>query len=357
MTDMEYRRLGESGLLVSRACLGAMTFGTPTWGCDEPEAKKIVQAFLDAGGNFFDTADIYARGASETILGSLLAGVRDEVVIATKVGLPSGAGPNGMGHSRKHIVSACEASLRRLGTDYIDLYQLHHADYHVPVEETLGALDDLVHSGKVRYVGCSNFFAWQVAMGLGVSALRGFVSFSSCQMMYNLVRRDVERDHVEMSAASGVALITYSPLHGGLLAGTATEADSVPRDSRVGTTPDVYLSDELRAFAVVRALQEHATKAGVLPGELALGFVFRQPFVTAVLVGAQRVGELEQNLAAMRLDVDADLWDSLDAATRMPTSYPTDFYERNRRVVELIQRSGAASSSSTRTAHSSQPDS
>jgi 1-deoxyxylulose-5-phosphate synthase len=185
---MEHRKLGRSGLEVSRICLGAMNFGTPGWGCDRDAAAAIVAVYRDAGGSVFDTADVYGAGASEQILGDLLRGARDEVVVATKVGLSLTPGPNRAGTSAKHIRTSVEASLRRLGTDYIDLYQLHNYDTAVPLEESLTAMDDLVRAGKVRYVGCSNYFAWQIAEAMGTAASRGLTGLVSAQMMYNLIR-------------------------------------------------------------------------------------------------------------------------------------------------------------------------
>jgi 1-deoxyxylulose-5-phosphate synthase len=225
---MEHRKLGRSGLEVSRICLGAMNFGTPGWGCDRDAAAAIVAVHREAGGSVFDTADVYGAGASEQILGDLLRGARDEVVVATKVGLSLTPGPNRAGMSAKHIRTSVEASLRRLGTDYIDLYQLHNYDTAVPLEESLTAMDDLVRAGKVRYVGCSNYFAWQIAEAMGTAASRGLTGLVSAQMMYNLIRRDIEREHVECAARFGVGLIAYGPLHSGMLGGGWTYRMQIP---------------------------------------------------------------------------------------------------------------------------------
>ncbi len=325
---MDHVMLGTSGLAVSRVCLGAMNFGTPGWGCDRDDAAAIVTAFRDAGGDFFDTADVYGAGASEEILGSLLTGVRDEVVIASKVGLPTMPGPNGGGMSAKHIHASVDASLRRLGTDYIDLYQLHHFDNTVPLEESLGTMDDLVHAGKVRYVGCSNYFAWQVAQVMGVAQARGLTQLVSVQMMYNLIRRDIEREHVECADRLGIGLIAYGPLHSGLLAGGWTELSQIPASSRIAEWPSVYLGDGDRAFTITAALVEAARGLGATPGQLALAWVLGQPGIACVLTAAQRPEELTEQLRALELDIPPDAASVLDTVSALPVSYPTDFYER-----------------------------
>ena len=330
--------LGQSGLNVSDVCLGTMTFGTPDWGCDEDEAGRIVGAFLDAGGTFFDCADVYAGGRSEEILGRAIRGHRDEVVIATKVGSRTGPGPDGEGASRAHIVGALDASLRRLGTDHIDLYQLHHHDDATPIQETLDVLTDCVRAGKIRHAGCSNFFAWQIAEANVIADQRSDVPFVSSQMMYNLVRRDLEREYFRMASERGLALITYSPLHAGILAGTVERDVPPPPDARVAAHPlirEVYLGDEERAWSVVDAVRWAADKAGSSMSAIALGWVFRQPAITSVLVGARSVEELQANLRARELDVDDAIWQELDARTAPPSTYPTDFYERLRRRAEL----------------------
>jgi len=325
---MDYRALGHSGLKVSQICLGTMNFGMPGWGCDHGEAGRIVKVFRDAGGNFFDTADVYGGGASEEILGDLLRSERDEVVIATKVGLPMGTDPNSRGTSAKHVQIAVEGSLRRLGVDYIDLYQVHHFDHQVPLEETMYALNRLVTAGKVRYVGCSNFYAWQIADAANLSFQRGLSPFISAQMMFNLIRRDIEREHIEVSQRHGLGILAYGPLHAGLLAAGWTTREEIPVDSRIATVSDVYLADEERAFSVTRALLDHARQAGIRPGQMALAWVLRQTGVTAALTAALTARELEDQLCSLSVEVDDTIWESLDRATRLPASYPKDFYER-----------------------------
>jgi 1-deoxyxylulose-5-phosphate synthase len=325
---MEISQLGRSGLFVSRLALGAMNFGTRGWGCDERAAGEIVTAYRDAGGNFFDTADVYAGGQSEQILGRLLRGARDAVVIASKVGFPTGTDANARGLSAKHIKSALHATLIRLDTDYVDLYQMHHFDARVPLEETLQAFDDFVRAGLVRYVGCSNFFAWQVAHAIGVADTHGHSRLVSAQMMYNLVRRDVEREHLSCSAALGVGIIAYSPLHGGTLATRIESTAALPSAGRAAANPDVYLSDSERLVAVNHALMSYAESTGVHPVQLALGWITRNPAISTVLIAGQTAAELRQQLQVLDLDIDNGVWASLDAATSAGDGYPKDFYDR-----------------------------
>jgi len=337
---MNRRPLGTSGIEVSPLCLGAMTFGQGGWGCDEREALRIVDRYLDAGGNCIDTADVYVGGGSEEILGRALKGRRDRVVLATKVGGRTDPGPDGEGASKAHIARAVEASLRRLQTDHIDLYQLHHYDHGTPMDETFEALDDLVRAGKVRALGCSNFFAWEVVDADARAHLAGRTGFAACQMMYNLVRRDLERDHFAMAAARDIALITYSPLHSGILAGAVERDVPPPSDARIAAHALIratYLGDEQRAWHVVDAMKRAAAQAGRSMSELALGWVVRRPEITSVIIGVRSVEELEANLAVLELDVRDDVWDQLDHDTEPPATYPTDFYRRLHRRAELSE--------------------
>jgi aryl-alcohol dehydrogenase-like predicted oxidoreductase len=337
---MELRLLGSSGLRVSRLCLGTMTFGQSGWGCDENEAEKIVGSFLDAGGNFFDSADSYAGGRSEEILGRLIASRRSEVVVATKVGNRTGGSPSGRGHSRSHIINALHASLRRLGTDYVDLYQLHYYDNETPIEETLRALEDCVRAGYVRYIGCSNLFGWQLGYANTLAHELGTPKFASCQMMYNLVRRDLEREHFAACEALGVGLLTYSPLHSGVLAQGLTSDLEPPAGSRVGAHPrirEVYFGDEARVDQVVEGLLTVASEARLPPRVLALGWVLHRPEITSVLTGAQSAHELAENIACLDLAVDGEVWNELDRATALPPSYPSDFYRRLPWTLRLVE--------------------
>jgi aryl-alcohol dehydrogenase-like predicted oxidoreductase len=326
---VERARFGRTELEVTPVCLGAMNFGTPDWGCDATAAAEIVATFRDGGGNFFDTANIYGLGESERLLGSLLADAREEMVIASKVGFPSPQGGPG-GLSPHNLRASLEGTLERLGTSYLDLFQLHAFDVSVPLEETLGALQGLVDEGLVRYAGCSNFFAWQIAHGQTIAQAHGWQGLVSAQMMYSLIRRDIEREHVGYAVETGLALIAYGPLHGGQLAAAWLNADELPSDSRAVQNSDVYLSDAERVFAVTAALVEHSERIGATPGQVALAWVLRNPAIAAALTAARSAAELEEQLRALDLDADDAFWASLDDATAPPVSYPSDFYDRLR---------------------------
>jgi aryl-alcohol dehydrogenase-like predicted oxidoreductase len=256
---MRIRTLGRTGLRVSEVCLGAMTFGMPEWGCDERESLALVDRFLDAGGNFIDTADAYSGTISEEICGKAMAGRRNQIVLATKCTMPVGSGPNDRGASRKHIRESCEASLRRLRTDYIDLYQIHVEDLWTPLEETLAALDDLVHAGKVLYTGASNFRAYRLMKALALSDRHGWARFASLQPQYNLLVRSIEREHFALAREEGIGLITWSPLAAGMLTGKITR-DHKPPQSRLAQRdfPLYRFYFNERAFAGARLAAREA---------------------------------------------------------------------------------------------------
>jgi aryl-alcohol dehydrogenase-like predicted oxidoreductase len=245
------------------------------------------------------------------------------------VGFPSPQGGRG-GLSPQNLRASLEGTLERLGTSYLDLYQLHAFDASVPLDDTLGALRELVDEGLVRYAGCSNFFAWQISHAQTIARAQGWPGLVSAQVMYNLIRRDLEREHFGCSAATGVALIAYGPLHGGQLAAGWRSADELPPDSRAVQNPDVYLSDAARVFAVTASLIEHAERIGATPGQVALAWVLREPAIAATLTAARSATELTEQLRALDLDADDAFWTSLDEATALPLSYPTDFYDRLR---------------------------
>ena len=324
---MERRRLGPTDLEVSSICLGAMNFGTPEWGCDEDAAAEMLSLYQDAGGNFLDTANIYGFGESERVLGRLLTGRRDEFVVASKVGFPVPGSPEA-GLSPAAIRGSLEGSLARLQTDYLDVYQLHCYDATVGLDETLGALHELVDAGLVRHLGCSNFFVWQIAEAVAIGQAHAWTGLVSAQMMYSLVRRDIEREHIGYARQSGVALLAYSPLHGGQLAGGWLSREDLPPDSRARSNPDVYLSDEAHMFAVTAALVGHAAAIGASPGQVALAWVHRNPGISSTLTAARSRAELCEQLAALEVDADDDFWSSLDQATKPAQTYPADFYER-----------------------------
>ncbi len=296
---MEYRHLGKSGLRVSALALGCMTFGREI---DEAAAQPIIDRALDAGINFFDTADVYGRGASEEIVGRALKDRRDQIVLATKFFGPMGDAPNDKGASRYHVMNSIRASLRRLQTDHVDLYQVHHFDPATPLEETLRALDDLVRAGQVRYIGCSNFAAWQVVRALRIADREHYSRFISVQPRYNLVFREPEMDLLPMCASEGLGVIPYSPLAGGFLTGKYAPGAPIPAGTRLATAPfyqDIYVKD--RNYRVVQALDRYAVQRGVPKEQLALAWVMSHPAVTAPIIGARTVAHLETALAALDL--------------------------------------------------------
>lgn len=301
---MNYIRLGTTGLRVSRLCLGTMTYGASkwrSWVLDEDAAQPFYRRAFEAGINFFDTADMYSDGASEEILGRAVRnyGKRDELVIATKVFFPMGPAANDRGLSRKHILSAIDASLRRLGMDYVDLYQIHRFDRETPIEETIEALHDVVKSGKARYVGASSMYAWQFAKMLHVADSHGWTRFVSMQPHYNLVYREEEREMIPLCIDEGIGVIPWSPLARGLLAGR--------RDTERARNDDyskrLYNDDD---YAVVDRVSEVAAKRGVGPAQIALAWILQKPGVTAPIIGASKVEQLEQSIAALEIKLSDD---------------------------------------------------
>ena len=311
---MDYVNLGRTGLRVSRLCLGAMTFGSTAWRpwiLPEDASRPFVRRALDAGINFFDTADMYSRGVSEEILGRALADftTRDQVVIATKAFFPMGEGPNDRGLSRKHLLDAVDASLRRLGTDHVDLYQIHRFDPHTPIEETLEALNDVVRAGKARYVGASSMYAWQFARMLQVSERRGWARFVSMQNHYNLVYREEEREMLPLCRAEGVGILPWSPLARGFLAGNRGRAggggEKGGETLRARTdeyAQSLYYADS--DFRVVDRVVGIARERGVTPARVALAWILGQPGVTAPIIGATKVEQLDDAVAALDLTLD-----------------------------------------------------
>ncbi|HJY01530.1 MAG TPA: aldo/keto reductase [Streptosporangiaceae bacterium] len=304
---MEYIRLGSAGLKVSQICLGMMSYGSQaerSWHLDEAAAEPIVKAAIDGGVTFFDTADTYSNGVTEEITGRLLARLfdrREDYVLATKVYFPMGTGPNDRGLSRKHVLSAIDASLRRLGTDYVDLYQIHRWDYQTPIEETMEALHEVVRAGKARYIGASSMFAWQFAKAQNLAERHGGTRFASMQNHYNLIYREEEREMIPLCADQGVAVLPYSPLARGVLTGNRGRQGE-RRTTRAGDDP---LSDERynspSDFDVVDRLAEVAAARGAPPAQVALAWLLSRPVVTAPIVGATRLGHISDALAAAQL--------------------------------------------------------
>jgi aryl-alcohol dehydrogenase-like predicted oxidoreductase len=316
---MEYTKLGRSGLEVSRICLGCMSYGTSGWRpwvLDEEDARPFFRRAIESGINFFDTADMYSLGVSEEVTGRALReyGTRGELVIATKVFFPMGEGPNLGGLSRKHIVEACEASLARLGVEAIDLYQIHRWDPETPIEETLAALDHLVQSGKVRYIGASSGWAWQMAQALGVSDRNGSARFVSMQNHYNLIYREEEREMMPLCEAEGVGMIPWSPLARGMLAGTRTSLDD--REATARAKADTYGHDlykEPTGWDIVIAVQSVAEERGVSPAEVSLAWLLSKPAVTAPIVGATKLAHLDAAVRAVDLKLDSSEIERLEA--------------------------------------------
>jgi aryl-alcohol dehydrogenase-like predicted oxidoreductase len=327
---LEYSTLGNTGLLVSKLCFGTMTFGDGRGlfkalsTVDQTGADELVKMALDGGINFFDTADNYTEGASEKILGQSLKNLnvaRQHVVIATKVYSRVGPGRNDVGASRGHIMDGVEASLRRLQTDHIDLYQIHGNDAVTPLEETLRALDTLVQQGKVRYIGCSNWQAWKIAKALGISEFKGLARFDTLQAYYSIAGRDLEREIVPLLESEKVGLLVWSPLAGGLLSGKFSRTNQKPADSR-RTEYDFPLVDKERTWKILDVMTPIAKAHGCSAARVALAWLLTKPAVTSVIIGAKRVEQLQDNLAAMELTLTQDELGQLDEVSAVALEYP-----------------------------------
>lgn len=332
---MRHRPLGHTGLFVSELCLGTMTFGGADgiWasmgGLGQTDAERLIGQALDAGINFIDTADVYAAGLSETITGQALRNLkirREEVVVATKVFGETGKGPNARGLTRLHIQEAVKASLRRLQFEHIDLYQVHGFDAATPIEETVRALDDLVRQGYVRYVGVSNWAAWQIVKALGISERRALERFQSLQAYYSLAGRDLERELVPMMRSEGLGLLVWSPLAGGLLSGKYSRAQDAEAGSRRSTF-DFPPVDRPRAEACIEAMRAIAARHGVSIARIALAWLLHQPPVTSVIVGAKRPDQLDDNIAATQVVLSPSDLAELSAVSQLPAEYPGWMFE------------------------------
>ena len=325
---MEYRQLGISGLRVSTIVLGTMGFGGTGWASvvgkiGVEEARRQIELAREHGVNFIDTADVYSDGASEEIVGQALGGSRDEMLVATKVRMAMGSGPNDAGLSRHHIVRAAEASLRRIGTDYIDLYQVHEWDGQTPLEETLTALDNLVTSGKVRYIGASNYTGWQMMKALGVSDRLGTQRFASQQINYSLQSRDAETELIPLSIDQGLGILVWSPLAGGLLSGKYGRGIDSPAGSRRFAgwrEPPVYNEEKL--YSTIDELASIADAHDVSAAQVALAYTIGKPGVTSVIVGARNEEQLEDNLGAASFHLSSDEIARLDEVSSQPLPYP-----------------------------------
>jgi 1-deoxyxylulose-5-phosphate synthase len=318
---MDYVRLGNTGLKVSRLCLGCMTYGSPNWRpwvLGESDSRPFIRRALEQGITFFDTADVYSLGASEEVLGRALKELarRDAVIVATKVHSPMGDGPNERGLSRKHILDSIDASLRRLQTDYVDLYQIHRWDNETPIEETLDALDDVVRAGKARYIGASSMFAWQFAKALHVSDSRGWSRFVTMQNHYNLVYREEEREMIPLCRAEGIGLIPWSPLARGFLAGNRTpdKSGATARAKTDEFAQSMYYQPE--DFAIAERVQEIARKHQRKPAQVALAWIASRPGVTAPIIGASKPGQIEDAVGALEIRLDEADVKALEAPYR-----------------------------------------
>jgi aryl-alcohol dehydrogenase-like predicted oxidoreductase len=333
---MKYKKLGRTGLFVSEICLGTMTFGGrgelwPIIGqLDQAAANNLLRLSIDAGVNFVDTADVYSEGESERILGRAIKDLsiaRLDVIIATKVRGRMGTRPNAVGLSRGHIMDAVKASLERLGTDYIDLYQIHGADLATPLDETLRALDDVVRAGHVRYIGCSNLMAWQIMKSLGLSASEGWARFETVQAYYSIAGRDIEREIVPLMAAEELGLMVWSPLAGGLLSGKFRRDFAGPNDAR-RTRFDFPPVEREHAYEVIDAVRPIAERHGVSVARVALAWLLHQKSVMSVIIGAKTPEQLADNIAAAELALSDDDLATLDKATALAPEYPRWMLER-----------------------------
>jgi aryl-alcohol dehydrogenase-like predicted oxidoreductase len=330
-----YVTLGNSGLKVSPICLGTMNFGNEQWGCDEPTSAKIIDAYLGAGHNFIDTANVYAGGRSEEIVGRVIASRRDDVVLATKGFNPDGPGPNNWGNTRANLTRSLENSLRRLGTDYVDLYQCHAWDPTTPVEETMATLDGFVRDGKVRYIGCSNWLASQIVEGQNAARQTGGTPMVSLQPQYSLIVRDIEIDILPTAKRHGLGVIVWSPLGGGLLTGKHSK-EKAADDSRFGKVAEGDIWEMLKRslftdknFEIVDKVGQIAKALDTTHTSVAVAWTLAQDGVTSAIIGPRSAEQLEDNLVAAELQLSDEILKDLDRASRGPLTY-AGFLQRGR---------------------------
>ncbi|HEX4473569.1 MAG TPA: aldo/keto reductase [Polyangiaceae bacterium] len=339
---MKLKRLGRTGLQVSELCLGTMTYGGKGfWAVigklGQDEVLRQLKTAMDAGVNFIDTADVYHEGESERLLGQAIkaGGIqRQSLVIATKVRGRVGETPNDVGLSRKHIYDAIDASLQRLGTDHVDLYQIHGVDTVTPIEETVDALDDIVRAGKVRYVGFCNLPAYKAMQALAIAERTGAARFVSAQMFYTIASRDIEREIVPLAQEEGLGILPWSPLAGGLLSGKYKDGGAAPEDARRASF-DFPIVDKPRAFACVEAMRPIAAAHGVSVAQIALAYCLHKPFITSVIIGAKTQDQLVDNLAATKVKLTSDELAALDRVSALPVEYPgwmVEFQNRDQRI-------------------------
>jgi aryl-alcohol dehydrogenase-like predicted oxidoreductase len=332
---MRYRPLGRSGLMVSELTLGTMVFGEKgDRGTPPDESIAIIRRYLDAGGNHLDGANVYASGRSEEIIGRAVSGRRDDVVIATKVRFPMGDGPNDVGLSRLHIMRSVDDSLRRLDTDFVDLLYMHCWDPITPIEESLHAFDDLVHAGKVRYIGVSNFKAWQVMQALAVSERNGWARFDAAQYQYSLVERDIEREFIDLCTTTGLGIMPWSPLGGGFLSGKYQRGDrpATPQAGRLAGAPDHveeawHRRATERNWQIIDAVAGIAAARGCSQAQVAIAWLLTRPAVASVILGVRTMAHLEDALEAPACNLERVDLDRLDAASAIVPGYPYRFIE------------------------------
>src|SRR5215203_4200084 len=331
---MEYSRLGVTGLMASALCLGRMPFRRDA---TQEDSKVLAGRLLEAGGNCLGTADVYSKGVSEEITGRAIKGIRDDVVLATKVFFPMGEGPNDVGLSRKHIMQGCEDSLRRLGTDYIDLYQVHCWDAATPLEETLSALTDLVRNGKVRYIGASNFTGWQLMRSLQISEKYGFEQFVCLQPQYSLVERNIEREILPICLEEGLGVIPWSPLGGGFLSGKYRHDEEPPEGSRISEAVESmeeywYRRATERNWASLDVVGRISDEIGKSYAQISLNWLLRQDGVTAPIIGARTLEQLEDNIGASGWELTSEQVEELSEASALEDVYPYRFIREAQRV-------------------------
>jgi aryl-alcohol dehydrogenase-like predicted oxidoreductase len=348
---MQYKTLGNTGLLVSRICLGAMTFSSASegiWqhiaGTDQQEVDHLIKTSIDAGVNFIDTADVYSNGQSEIMLGQSLKNLniaRKDIIIASKAFGRTGQGRNDVGASRGHILDAIDASLKRLNTDYIDLYQVHGTDLLTPLDETLRALDTLVQQGKIRYIGVSNWHAWRLMKAAGIADARNFAPIDTLQAYYSIAGRDLEREIVPLLEDQKIGLLAWSPLAGGLLSGKYTRENQKPAESRRSTF-DFPIVDKERTWKILDVMIPIAKAHNASPATIALAWMLAKPFVTSIIIGAKRPQQLTENLAAVDLTLTEGELKQLDEVSALPPEYPGWMvpFQNSNRIDPTIPRPG-----------------
>ncbi|RSL33353.1 aldo/keto reductase [Salibacterium salarium] len=329
---MQYKTLGNSGTLVSELCLGTMTFGK---GTSEEDSIRMMHQFLDEGGNFIDTADTYVGGRSEEIVGEALKDRRSDVILATKVRMKVGDKPNDVGYSRKRVMDGVEQSLRRLQTDYIDLYQLHVWDHLTPIEETLRTLDDLIRSGKVRYIGCSNFLAWQLMKSLSVSERKQYASFITIQPQYSLLHREMDREMLSLCEAEDIGVLPWAPLGGGFLTGKYSSLMKPEENWRLATAgPGEYEWENKgleRNFRILDEVRDIAEEIGKTPAQVSLNWLLMNDNITSPIFGARTIEQFEENMGSTGWSLSAKHKEQLDDISALPAEYPNRFIEKFRR--------------------------